>query len=95
MAEAKNEAVERAKKQMEEDKKIREKSAAEYAEHARGKPTPTQEENDLAMYGGHVTGEKHEDDGSAPDPHAASTKHTEASKPAASYQTRNTAAKHE
>jgi hypothetical protein len=63
---ADSEATERAKKQLDEDKKIRERSAAEYAERSRGKPTPTQEEIDLAVLGANFT--EHEADGSAADP---------------------------
>ena len=39
------------------------------------KPTPTQEENDRAARGEHI--EKHEDDGSGPDPHAEANAKTQ------------------
>jgi hypothetical protein len=59
-------ATEAAKKTVAEEKKLADKSRAEYAERMKGKPTPTQEENDLAMCGAHIL--EHEDDGSGPDP---------------------------
>jgi hypothetical protein len=58
--------TEHAKKQLAEERKATERSRAEYAERSKGKPTPTQEENDLAMHGAHIL--EHEDDGSGPDP---------------------------
>jgi hypothetical protein len=66
-----------------------EKSRAEYAERMKGKPTPTQAENDLAMMGKMVL--EKEDDGSGPD---LSMRSVEAapSKPAAMYQTRQATA---
>jgi len=87
-------ATEAAKKQLAENNKILEKSRAEYAERTKGKPTPTQEENDLAALGGHVT--EHEDDGSGPDPFNFSSKQLEADKPSspARYQTRQASASH-
>jgi hypothetical protein len=59
-------ATEQARKQLEIDKKVTERSRAEYAERAKGKPTPTQEELDISMLGGHIL--EHEDDGGGPDP---------------------------
>ena len=61
---AQNEA---AKKQLAENKKASDKSKAASQEASKGKPTPTQEENDLAALGAHVN--EKEDDGSGPDPH--------------------------
>ena len=62
------------------------------------KPTPTQEENDLAASGVHI--EEHEADGSGPDPNSPEAreaktkdKHLEADKPAGGYQTRTAPAK--
>jgi hypothetical protein len=50
-------------------KKAADKSRADgIAKLATGKPTLTQEENDRAKMEGLVVGEKHEDDGSGPDP---------------------------
>ena len=80
-------ATEAAKKALAEEKKLADKSRAEYAERAKGKPTPTQEENDLAACGAHIL--EHEDDGSGPDPYV--TRQVEAEKPHAkpqNYQTR-------
>jgi len=57
--------TEQAKKQLGEDKKIVEHSRGEYAERSKGRPTPTQEENDMAMLGAHIL--EHDDDGSGPD----------------------------
>jgi hypothetical protein len=84
---ADNAATENAKKQVAEDQKATEKSRAEYAERMKGKPTPTQEENDIAALGGHIL--EHEADGSDPDPHV--TKHLEAEKSGTKpgYQTRD------
>src|SRR6516165_56637 len=59
-------AMDHAKKLLAEDKKLRDKSAAEFAERSKGKPTPTQEELDLAKLGATFT--EHEADGSNPDP---------------------------
>jgi hypothetical protein len=47
-------------------KAIKEQSYAEFEEKTKGKPTPTQEENDRAAMGEHVVDK--EDDGSNPDP---------------------------
>lgn len=77
-------ATQNAKKTLAEDKAERAKQDAQRAEMTKGKPTPTQEENDLAMLGGHPDLEP---DGSGPDPHI--TRQAEA-KPGsgAAYQTR-------
>ena len=80
-------ATDAAKKQLAEEQKATEKSRAEYAQRSKGKPTPTQEENDLAMCGAHIL--EHEPDGSDPDPNVS--KSLEAEKPQAkpqNYQTR-------
>lgn len=49
-------------KQEDPGKAMREKSAQEFAERMKGRPTPTQEENDRAARGEHIA--KHEPDGS-------------------------------
>lgn len=75
-----------AKKHLAESKERRDKANKEHEERvAHSKPTPTQEENDLAKLGASVHDKQA--DGSAPDPHR--TKQMEA-KPAAGggYQTR-------
>jgi hypothetical protein len=78
--------TEAAKKALAEERKISDKSRAEFVERTKGKPTPTQEENDLAACGAHIL--EHEPDGSDPD---LNVKSLEADKPHGkpqSYQTR-------
>ena len=58
---------EAAKQQLAEERKATEKSRQDFAERIKGKPTPTQEENDLARLGAHF--HEHEPDGSDPDPY--------------------------
>ena len=62
MTEAHEEA---ARKTLDEHKDARAKSDKEREDMAKGKPTPTQEENDLAALGAPVKDK--EDDGSGPD----------------------------
>jgi hypothetical protein len=97
MAEHEDDSTVNAKKRLADEKKLSDRSRAEYAERMKGKPTPTQEENDLAALGAHIA--HHEEDGSDPDPHGQTvpdqhgqTRQLEAdkSKPA-SYQTRTAA----
>jgi hypothetical protein len=76
--------MEAAQKQLAQEQQLTEKSKQEYAERTKGKPTPTQQENDLAACGAHF--HEHEPDGSDPDPYA--TKEMEAKKPTGGYQTR-------
>jgi hypothetical protein len=83
-------ATENAKKLHVEEQKASEKSRADFAERTKGKPTPTQEENDIVALGGHIL--EHEDDGSAPDPYA--TKNLEAEKPHQKPQTYQTRQSH-
>jgi len=64
-----DEQQEAAKKQLAADREASERSRAEFAERMKGKPTPTQEENDLAALGSPVF--EKEDDGSGPDPNLA------------------------
>jgi hypothetical protein len=83
-----------AKKKLADDKAARDKAAKDRAKTTgETKPTPTQEENDLAAMGVPVA--EHEDDGSGPDPNAPApdahghTKQMEAGKPrAGGYQTK-------
>jgi hypothetical protein len=83
-------ATEQAKKQYEEEKKVTEKVRADSAARLKGKPTPTQEENDLVALGAHIL--EHESDGSDPDTGmtpGGGTKHLEASQSRPqTYQTR-------
>jgi hypothetical protein len=83
---AETELSEAAKAELEAGKEARAKSMEEFAARTKGKPTPTQEENDEATLGKHIT--EHEPDGSDPDP---VMKHVEA-KPGGGYQTRQTKA---
>jgi hypothetical protein len=89
---ADDEVTSNAKKALEADRKISDKSREEYTRLSKGKPTPTQEENDIAALGGHVL--EHEADGSDPDPHVVS--HNKSMEAAASshrpqsYSTRST-----
>jgi hypothetical protein len=64
-----------AKQRLAEDRKATEKSREDFVERTKGKPTPTQEENDLAVCGAHF--HEHEPDGSAPDPNVTANKPTE------------------
>jgi len=86
-----DDTTENAKRVLAEERKALEVSRGQYAERMKGKPTPTQEENDLAALGAHIV--EHEADGSDPDPNV---RHFEASKVSATssgqrpqtYQTR-------
>jgi hypothetical protein len=80
-------ATEAARKQLAADREVSEKSRQEFAERTKGKPTPTQEENDLAVLGAPVF--EKEDDGSGPDPNNP-TRHVEARPGGGAYQTRQT-----
>jgi hypothetical protein len=97
MAEERNTGMEAAKKQLAEEQKVSHRSREEFAERTKGKPTPTQEENDLHALGASFY--EHETDGSGPDPHQTKqveandphqTKQVEANKPSGGYQTRQT-----
>lgn len=85
----KPEVSEAAKRELEDGKKLKEQIRAEHEKRAKWKPTPTQEENDLAACGVHVL--EKEEDGSGPDPNLSHTKHMEAATPAP-YRTRETRA---
>jgi hypothetical protein len=98
------EQEEATKKRLAEERQTREKAHAEQRDATTAvKPTPTQEENDLAASGVHVIDKA--PDGSLPDqgitPTAAgttsSTRQVEAKKPAArgDYQTRGAASHHD
>jgi hypothetical protein len=73
-AQTNEQRTEAAKKQLAEQKEARDKKQAELNEASAGvKPTPTQEENDLAKMGVYVP--EHEPDGSPPeDPNAPQDK---------------------
>ena len=66
-ARKRSEHEEATKKRLADEQKAREKAQAEQRDASSAvKPTPTQEENDLAASGVHVV--EHEPDGSPPDP---------------------------
>jgi hypothetical protein len=71
-----------------EEQKAVEKSLADYKERTKGRPTPTQEECDLAKLGAPV--EHKQESGAGPDPRA--TRQMESGAGGA-YQTRTAAAK--
>ena len=85
MSDAK-EAETAARKKLADDKTAREKATKERVKSASEvKPTPTQEECDLAALGVYLS--EHEDDGSGPEAGAPETKSSEA-KPKSTYSTR-------
>ncbi|HEU0113922.1 MAG TPA: hypothetical protein VFQ80_04570 [Thermomicrobiales bacterium] len=86
-----DQATDTAKKALAESKDARAEQDKQRAERLKGKPTPTQEENDLIKLGGHP---ELEDDGSGADPNNFSQKSLEAKKPGGGYQTRATEATH-
>jgi hypothetical protein len=63
---AEQELSEDAKRRLEAGREAKEKSLEEFAKRTKGKPTPTQEENDEAAHGKHFL--EHEEDGGEPDP---------------------------
>jgi hypothetical protein len=79
-----------AKAQLAANKEAADKTREAQEAAAKGKPTPTQEENDLAKLGAHIT--EHEADGSPeqpqPYPGGTQTKQADAKKPTPAYQTR-------
>ncbi len=71
-------------------REVSEQSRKEAAERLKGKPTPTQEENDRFAVGEHIM--EHEDDGSGPElVHVMTTRQVEPRKPSGSagYSTRS------
>jgi hypothetical protein len=80
-------ADEAVAKALAESKERTERTRQEAGERLRGKPTPTQEENDRFALGEHVT--EKEDDGSGPD---YAQRMLEAQRPGGGYQTRETRA---
>jgi hypothetical protein len=89
-----NEHTTAAKKRLADERAARDKANEAHAKTATGiKPTPTQEENDLAAMGVHIT--EHEHDGSPEQnepqtKQAEETKQAEAKRERGSYQTRTT-----
>jgi len=83
------------KRQEDVGKAIRAQSMEEFAENTKGKPTPTQDENDRAALGEHLA--EHEPDGSDEQnvlpPHQQRTQHREVSgQRPGQYPTRQTTA---
>ena len=81
-----------AQKALAEDNVLTNKSKAEYMSKMKGKPTPTQEENDLAALGAHF--HEHEADGSDPDPNVTTRQLEPKGNAGGGYQTRRHAATH-
>jgi len=79
---ARKEALEKAREATEKTRKDAQERLS------KGKPTPTQDENDRFALGEHIL--EHEDDGSGPEEHNTLTRNVEAKRPAAGagYQTR-------
>lgn len=72
------------KREQEATRRSREEAAEKLS---KGKPTPTQAENDRTASGEHVA--EHEDDGSGPDPGlVVQTRHIDSRRPPSSYSTR-------
>jgi hypothetical protein len=87
-AQNREQATAHAKEQVKQSAEAKAKSVEEAYAH-QGRPTPTQEENDLAALG--VPFEQHEDDGSGPQPEFRMqvTRQSEAAKPSSGgYATR-------
>ena len=77
---ADNKSLENAKKALAENQKVQEAAREKDLKMPDDvKPTPTQEENDLAKLGAHIT--EHEADGSPVQPHPFAAKQSEAGKP--------------
>jgi len=82
--------AEEAKKKLGEERKAREEASKASAKEGvqASTPTPTQEENDLAVMGCNVM--EKEDDGSGPEPVPGQTKQSEAKPaPRGTYETRS------
>ena len=75
--------TEMARKKLAGEKDASDRMRADAFQQLKGKPTPTQEENDLSACGAHIL--MHDDDGSLG---PLVTRHMEAEKPAGTYQTR-------
>jgi hypothetical protein len=86
---AETELSEAGKAELEAGRAARAESLKQFAERTKGKPTPTQEENDEAALGKHFM--EHEADGGDPDPSGQVSKHMEG-KPGGGYSTRQTQA---
>jgi hypothetical protein len=85
------ELSEAAKHELEAGRKAKEESLKEFAARTKGKPTPTQEENDEAALGKHIV--EHEADGADPDPQGQVHRNLEGGR-GGSYQTRQSQPQH-
>jgi hypothetical protein len=81
-----DDATDVARKRLAEEREVTDRSRQEYTERMKGKPTPTQEENDIAALGGHIM--EKEDDGSGPDPYVTRSMEKKPAPASASYETR-------
>lgn len=79
-----------AKKELEAGRAAKEKSMEEFARRTKGKPTPTQVENDEAKLGKHFM--QHEPDGS--DPEGETEQRAMHGSSGGSYQTRQSTPQH-
>lgn len=91
-----NDLSEDGKRRLEAGREMRAESLRQFAERTKGKPTPTQDENDRAMLGEHII--EHEADGSDLDPGGmveflpGEKRHLEARPGGGGYQTRQSQA---
>jgi hypothetical protein len=76
------------RQELEAGREARAKSLEEFAARTKGKPTPTQAENDEAALGKSFVGIEHEPDGGDPDPHGQVAKQMEHKPSGGNYQTR-------
>lgn len=83
---AEQELSEDSKRRLEAGREAKEKSLEEFAARTKGKPTPTQQENDEAAHGKHFM--EHEADGADPDLSGQVERTLEAGRPSGGYQTR-------
>jgi hypothetical protein len=88
MAEA--ELSEAAKAELEAGRAAKAESLKQFGERTKGRPTPTQDENDEAALGKHFM--EHEADGADPDPAGQVSKHMEGKPGGGSYSTRQSKA---
>lgn len=87
---AEQELSEDNKRRLEAGREAKEKSLEEFAARTKGKPTPTQEENDEAAHGKHFV--EHEADGGDPDPSGQVERSMQAGR-GGGYQTRQATAR--
>ena len=86
---AEQELNEDAKRRLEAGRQAKAQSLEEFAKRTKGRPTPTQEENDEAALGKHFI--EHEPDGGEPDPGGQVERMVQGT-PGGAYQTRQSTA---